>query len=120
MKLAKSPGYSNHAAAIGSHADHWLISSVRTILLNTKITHRLQIIDVDAQAARGPGPCAAQCAKCIAYHSSSCLMVSQYESARQAYLRPHLQPYVTSCYMRSYLQLLRLYLPVPPKRVCMR
>ncbi len=59
MKLAKSPGYSNHAAAIGSHADYWLISSVRTILLNTKITHRLQIIDVDAQAARGPGPCAA-------------------------------------------------------------
>lgn len=59
MKLAKSPGYSNHAAAIGSHADHWLISSVRTVLLKTKIIHRLQIIDVDAQAARGPGPCAA-------------------------------------------------------------
>ncbi len=55
MKLAKSPWYSNHAAAdIGSHADHWLIPSERPGLLNTEIIHGLQIKNVDAQSARGP------------------------------------------------------------------
>ena len=51
MKLAKSQSYSDHAATIGSHADHWLIPSERTGLLNTEIVH--EIINVAAQAARG-------------------------------------------------------------------
>ncbi len=44
MKLAKCSWHSDHAAAIGSHADHWLIPSERTGLLNTEIIHGLQIM----------------------------------------------------------------------------